>query len=176
MEPYTIELNTRLIIAFILTSFKWNFLIQKSTLFGGCPICGQEFSLSECTMFDGRKEFPREAEPVKIRLELSLEQKISLLKKRQIMADEGPEKKAIEVGVGKIIEKVLPAYKNFNMELSDCRFLSEPIDMIVFNGASQMNVEHITFMDIKTGNARLNTHQRQVRDAILDHQIKCEVI
>lgn len=101
---------------------------------------------------------------------------MELLKKRQIGADEGAEKKAIEIGIGKIIEKVLPAYKNFKLPLADCRFLSEPIDMIVFEGASENKINHITFLDVKTGNASLNKHQRQVRDAIKDHQVKSEVI
>ena len=75
-----------------------------------------------------------------------------------------------------IIEKVIPAYKNFNLPLSDCRFLAELIDMVVFNGASDMKVNSITFMDIKTGNSNLNKHQRQIRDAIKDNEVKFEVM
>ncbi|MEM2161097.1 MAG: Holliday junction resolvase-like protein [Candidatus Nitrosotenuis sp.] len=150
--------------------------LQKSSLLAECPRCREEFSLSECIMFDGRQKFPNEAEIVRQQWQKELDDKITQLQKRQLMADEGAEKKAIEVGIGKIIEKVLPAYKNFNMQLSDCRFLSEPIDMIVFRGASDMKIDHITFMDIKTGKAKLNTHQRQIRDAIKDHQVRCEVV
>lgn len=151
-------------------------VLQKSSLFAECPRCGDEFSLSESILFDGRQEFPNEADKIRQQWQKGLDDKITLLQKRQVMADEGAEKKAIEVGIGKIIEKVLPAYKNFSMPLSDCRFLSEPIDMIVFDGASDQKINQITFLDIKTGNARLNTHQRQIRDAVKDHQVKCEVI
>ena len=150
--------------------------LQKSKLFAGCPQCGDEFSLSEAILFDGTKNFPDPAEKIRQDWQKKLDEQLELLKKRQIMADEGAEKKAIEVGIGKIIEKVLPAYKNFNMPLADCRFLSEPIDMIVFDGACDMKINHITFMDVKTGNAKLNTHQRQIRDAVKDHQVKSEVI
>jgi len=150
--------------------------LQKSSLFAECPRCGDEFSLSESILFDGRQDFPSDADRIRQQWQKELDEKIELLKKRKVMADEGAEKKAIEVGIGKIIEKVLPAYKNFNMPLADCRFLSEPIDMIVFDGACNMEINHITFLDIKTGNAKLNTHQRQIRDAVKDHQVKCEVI
>lgn len=150
--------------------------LQNSNLFAGCPYCGDEFQLSEAILFDGTRNFPDPAEKIRREWQKGLEEKLALLQKRQIMADEGAEKKAIEVGIGKIIEKVLPAYKNFNMPLADCRFLSEPIDMIVFEGASENKINHITFMDIKTGNATLNKHQRQIRDAVKDHQVKCEVI
>jgi len=150
--------------------------LHKSSFFAQCPRCGDEFSLSESVLFDGRQEFPTDAERIRQQWQKDLQKKIVLLKKRQIMADEGAEKKAIEVGIGKIIEKVLPAYKNFKMPLADCRFLSEPIDMIVFDGACDLKINQITFLDIKTGNAELNKHQRQIRDAVKDHQVKCEVI
>lgn len=150
--------------------------LQNSKLLAGCPHCGDEFSLSKAIMFDGTKSFPDPAEKIRQEWQQDLDEKLTLLKKRQIMADEGAEKKAIEVGIGKIIEKVLPAYKNFKMPLADCRFLAEPIDMIVFEGASENKIEHITFLDIKTGNAKLNTHQRQIRDAVKDNQVKWEVI
>jgi predicted Holliday junction resolvase-like endonuclease len=150
--------------------------LQQSKLSAGCPHCGDEFKLAESILFDGTKKFPREAEKIRQEWEKNLDKELELLKKRQIRADEGAEKKAIEVGVGKIIEKVLPAYKNFKLPLADCRFLAEPIDMIVFEGASENKIIHITFLDIKTGNAALNKHQRQIHDAVKDHQVKSEVI
>lgn len=150
--------------------------LQNSNLSAGCPHCGNEFKLSESLLFDGTKKFPSKAEKIQKEWEKNLDTELELLKKRQIRADEGAEKKAIEVGVGKIIEKVLPAYKNFKLPLADCRFLAEPIDMIVFEGASENKINHITFLDIKTGNAALNRHQRQIRDAVKDHQVKSEVI
>ena len=150
--------------------------LQQSKLFAECPHCRDEFSLSESIVFDGKKEFPDEAEKVKQEWQKGLDEKIAELQKRQVRADEGAEKTSIAVGVGKIIEKILPASKNFNMPLADCRFLAEPIDMIVFEGASELKINHITFMDIKTGNASLNKHQRQIRDAVKDHQVKWESI
>ena len=41
--------------------------------------------------------------------------------------------------------------KRFGYPIEDCRFLASPIDYIIFDGAAQGNVSHITFMDIKTG-------------------------
>ena len=150
--------------------------LQKSKLYAECPHCGDEFSLAGSVLFDGNKKFPDEADRIRREWQKGLDENIAELQKRYVMADEGAEKKAIEVGIGKIIEKVLPAYKNFKMPLEDCRFLAEPIDMIVFEGASEQKINHITFMDIKTGNAKLNTHQRQIRDAVNEQQVKWESI
>ena len=67
-------------------------------------------------------------------------------------------------------------HKKFNIPLEDCRFLAEPLDVIVFNGAAANNVDHITFMEIKSEKARLNKHQRMIRDAIKDNNVKVEAI
>jgi len=150
--------------------------LQKSELFAQCPHCYQEFTLSKSIMFDGRSKFPSEAEEKRQEYQSELNQRLTDLKNRKIKADTGAEKTAIAVGIGKNIEKVLPAYKNFDKALPDCRFLADPIDMIVFEGASNLKVNHITFMDIKTGNARLNGHQKMIRDAIEDNDVRCKVI
>ncbi len=150
--------------------------LKKSKLVAECPNCLEEFSLASITMFDGTKKFPEMAESRRLEWQKEFDDRFAELKERQIRADSGAEKKAIAIGIGKIIEKVIPAYKNFNMVSSDCRFLAEPIDMIVFDGVSELNIKHITFMDIKTGNAKLNHHQKLVRDAVVDHNVRWEVI
>ncbi len=95
-----------------------------------------------------------------------LNQRIEELKRRKISAGVGAEKKAIEVGIGKIVEKVIPAYKKFGIPINDCRPLFEPIDFLVFNGLGKNNVNSLTFLEIKTGNAQLNKHERMIRDAV----------
>ncbi|MCZ6581940.1 MAG: hypothetical protein O6761_02060 [Thaumarchaeota archaeon] len=67
---------------------------------------------------------------------------------------------------------MLPTHKNLNLEPADCGFIGEPIDMIVFDGVSENKIKQITFMDVKTGQASLNTHQKMIRDAINDHNVK----
>lgn len=149
--------------------------LKSSELVAQCPYCQDEFSLADSTLFDGLGEFPESANQLKTAYENDFQSRLDDFKKRKVSADEGSEKKAIEVGIGKIIEKVLPAYKNFTFPLSDCRFLAEPLDAIIFDGASSLNINKITFMEIKTGNAKLNTHQRRIRDAIKDGNVKFEV-
>lgn len=146
--------------------------LQKSNLVAECPQCGDEFPLSKSLLFDGRKKFPDKAQQVQLEWEKELKERIADLAERQLRAKTKSESKAIAVGIGKIIEKILPAHKNFKMVPADCRFLAEPIDMIVFDGLAQNKIKNITFMDVKTGNSRLNTHQRQIRDAIKDHDVE----
>ena len=82
----------------------------------------------------------------------------------------------MEVGIGKIMEKIIPAHKEFKMPLTDCRPLFEPVDFIVFNGMSKMKIDSVTFLEIKTGGSQLNKHERMIRDAIDDKRLLYKVI
>jgi predicted Holliday junction resolvase-like endonuclease len=127
-------------------------------------------------MFDGFGKFPSLAEIKQKEMDIGLKGMIDDFKKRKLSALVGAEKKSIEVGIGKNIEKVVPALKDFKMPMCDCRPLFDPIDMIVFNGVTKMKVESIKFMEIKTGNARLNEHQKAIKDAILDRKVGFRVL
>jgi predicted Holliday junction resolvase-like endonuclease len=146
--------------------------LQKANLSAECPHCGDEFSISKSLLFDGRGKFPDKAEQARLELEKEIKDRIAGLAERQSKAETKSEKTAVAVGIGKIIEKILPAHKNFNMIPADCRFLAEPIDMIIFDGLSQNNIKQITFMDVKTGKATLQPNQKKIRDAINDHSVE----
>lgn len=146
--------------------------LQKANLSTECLYCGDEFSISKSLLFDGRGKFPDKAEQARLELEKEIKDRIAGLAERQSKAETKSEKTAVAVGIGKIIEKILPAHKNFNMIPADCRFLAEPIDMIVFDGLSHNNIKQITFLDVKTGKAPLQPNQRKIRDAINDHSVE----
>jgi len=86
------------------------------------------------------------------------------------------EKRAIEVGFGKIIEKFIPAYKDLKLQFCECRPLYEPIDIIVFNGLMKREVDLITFLEIKSGSASLNRHQRIIKDAVLEGKVDLKML
>lgn len=150
--------------------------LKSSRLIAECPECGQDFPLSEAILFDGLGDFPEAAHLRREAMLNELQQRLEELKRRKHSAGPGAEKKAIEVGIGKIIEKVVPAYKGFGFPICDCRPLFEPIDMIVFNGLSKASLKSITFMEIKTGASRLNNHQKLVKDAVCDGKVGFQVV
>ena len=148
--------------------------LQHSKLNAKCRYCGKSSLLSDYVLFDGTKDFPEDIQNIVNQYETRLKEKNETLDKEIIKSDEGAEKKAIAVGFGKTMEKIIHLHKDFNFPLGDCRFLAEPLDVIVFNGSSKNNVDHITFMEIKTGKSPLNKHQRMIRDAIQDHNVVVE--
>jgi len=106
----------------------------------------------------------------------SLREKSEELKKKRFSADVTSERMAVASGLGKIIEKVLPAYRDFNQPIADCRALFEPVDLIIFKGCCNLNVNWITFMDIKTGNGNLNDHQKMIKKVVEKKNVKCEMV
>lgn len=148
--------------------------LKKSNLYAECP-CGGEFKLSEAILFDGTKPFPKEALEAQKLLKEQLKEREADLKKSKKLAKEKAAITARSVNIGKKLEVVLPTMKDFRWKLPDCRLLSEPIDMITFNGLSFGNVESVSFIEVKSGGARLNPHQKAIKDAIEDKKVKYKV-
>ena len=150
--------------------------IQNSGLDAECPKCGITSALSSWILFDGLDQVPTEAEQKKQEMESELQENCDGLEKAKERIDIS-ERSAAAGGKGKIVEGLIPVMKGFGYEMEDCRFLANPIDYIIFEGMSQGSVDHITFMDIKAGkSADLDTHQRKIRDAIKNNDVKFEVL
>ena len=150
--------------------------LSTSTLVAECPRCSGEFQLKDTLLFDGLGPFPAEALEKQKELQDRLEAREKQLGKKADMADAGAELRAISVGLGKILEKVVPAHRDFNLPLGDLRPLYEPIDLIAFNGLSSGSVDSITFYEIKTGKARLNKHEKMIKDAVEDGRVEYRVM
>lgn len=80
--------------------------------------------------------------------------------------------KARSVLKGKITEEITPLLPDFPYAFGDCRFSGSPLDFVVYKGMSDGNVTEIIFLDVKTGEAKLNQVQRQIRKCVLDKQVK----
>lgn len=150
--------------------------LQNSNLYASCPNCECDFKLSSAVIFDGLGKFPEIAESKRKEMFDGLKKRAEDLLQRKVQVDIRSERATIASGMGKIIEKVLPGYKEFNFPIADCRALFEPVDFIVFSGCVSNQVKQITFLDIKTGNARLNPHQRMIKDAVEKKRVVYEVV
>ena len=74
--------------------------------------------------------------------------------------------------LGKVSEQVAPYHSLFPYNPKDVRFIGSPVDMIVFDGASEKDVRKVVFLEVKTGNSSLTTRQRRIRDAILEGRVE----
>lgn len=148
--------------------------LMSSDIYAEHPGCGGEFKISKSILFDGTKPFPLKAIEVQKKLEEDLQNMQETLNKKMKRATTGAQTTAKAVNVGKLLEKVLPTMKGFDWELSDCRFLGEPIDFVIFHGLSAGKIDSIRFLEIKSGNAKLNQHQKDVQKAIENKKVRYE--
>jgi predicted Holliday junction resolvase-like endonuclease len=74
--------------------------------------------------------------------------------------------------VGKVSEHIAPWLPVFPYNPKDARFIGSPIDMIVFDGCDEGDVERIVFLEIKTNTSALSRRQRQIRDAIIAGRVE----
>ncbi len=148
--------------------------LKESDLYAECP-CGAEHKLSDLILFDGTKPFPPEVEEAQRMYEDELRERADKIEKDRKLATEKATITAKSVNVGKNLEKVFPIMEDFRWKLTDCRFLGDPIDLLTFNGLSENKIESISFIEVKTGGARLNKHQKQVKEAVEDQRVKYKV-
>ncbi|MGQ9665454.1 MAG: Holliday junction resolvase-like protein [bacterium] len=148
-------------------------LKANHNLFAECPD-GHIFPLHRAIMFYVDGPIPPEVQKILQDKELELAQRKRGVIQRRKKLKERSEIATKSIGIGKIVEKIAPAMKGFKYDRRDCRALFEPIDYIVFNGLTRNNggIESLYFIDIKTGNAGLNLHQKQIRDAVKSGRVE----
>jgi predicted Holliday junction resolvase-like endonuclease len=75
--------------------------------------------------------------------------------------------------IGKVSEHLLPYMPQFAFNPKDVRFVGSPIDLIIFNGMDEGDVQDIYFVEVKTGaSAALTKRERQIRNAIEAGKVK----
>lgn len=69
---------------------------------------------------------------------------------------------------GKAAEQIAPLAGEFadRFDPADARFLGAPVDFVVFDGLAEGALREVVLVEIKTGGGRLNSNERQVRDAV----------
>ena len=80
--------------------------------------------------------------------------------------------KSQSVTMGKMTEHIVPYLPGFGFNPSDARFIGSPIDLVVFDGLGNDELNKVVFVEIKTGTSTLSTRERLVRDAIIEKRVE----
>lgn len=86
-------------------------------------------------------------------------------------------KRSRSVIKGRVGENFAPFLDNFPYNPSDCHFIGNPIDYLVFDGYSDDgdDINEVVLLEIKSGTSSLTTKQRRIRDAVKDGKVRwCE--
>ncbi len=73
--------------------------------------------------------------------------------------------------LGKLWEQVSPYLPKFPFRPSDMKFLGSPIDFVIFDGASENDIKQVIFLEVKTGDSKLSTQERKLKQAIEDGKV-----
>ena len=75
---------------------------------------------------------------------------------------------------GQFSENLAPFLPDFPYKPNECSFLGKPIDFLVFKGSDEKNIDEVIFVEVKSGNARLSTHERKLKEAVEDKRVRWE--
>nr|WP_318711812.1 Holliday junction resolvase-like protein [uncultured Treponema sp.] len=94
---------------------------------------------------------------------------LSLLKKQRKDA----VKKSRAVIGGQVAEQLAPYLPEFPCNPGDVCFLGKPVDFIGFTGLTESDEIHeVMFIEVKTGQSKLNGHEKQLKDAIQKGRVR----
>ena len=146
-----------------------DYLRAEDQIAGICPLCDQLIRLSEMELFyipDRKDDFV-----------MQLREKERALKEEEKSIRADAAKRSRAALLGSLMEQVGPLLPGFSYDLNDLRALWDPIDFVSFNGIGiNRKVDSITFIDIKTGESRLNSVQKTIKDAVEAGNVKFETI
>lgn len=75
---------------------------------------------------------------------------------------------------GKTLEKLVPFLENFTHDAHDIRWLGDPIDLVVFDGYSSGNPDKIVFCEVKSGDSKLTSGQKKIKELVESKKVKWE--
>jgi predicted Holliday junction resolvase-like endonuclease len=67
---------------------------------------------------------------------------------------------------GRVTETFAPFLEGFPFKASECKFLGDPIDYVVFRGLDERDIKGVHFVEVKEGSSKLSKHQKQIKDLI----------
>ena len=140
---------------------------------GTCPNCLEDFRLADALLFPADKPLPDPASARVTEFRAELKERRREIKESKVRMTTRAEVTTAAVNIGNIVEKILPTFEAFEYALADCRALFDPIDYVIFPGLHKKGtVSHISFVDVKSGGARLSPRQRQISAAVEDGAVR----
>ena len=136
-----------------------DFIRSQDQIMGRCPLCNGFIRVSEMELF----YMPDRKEDV---LHV-LRDKERELKDQETEIRADAAKRSRAALLGSLMEQVGPLLPGFNYDVNDLRALWDPVDFVAFKGIGvDRKVDSITFIDIKTGQARLSSVQKSIKEAV----------
>ena len=145
--------------------------LRAGNFYAECPNTGEDVLLKKAILFDN-DNFPDEAIEIYQQQLAAIRETKNRLKKIREIGTTKSESGAQHVNIGKILERLAPTLGSFRFNHNDCRSLFDPIDYVIFDGLSKNGtIDKIFFVDIKTGNKKLERRQKEIKNLILNKKV-----
>ena len=57
---------------------------------------------------------------------------------------------------------------------TECRFVGKPTDFIVFKGMDEKKINEIVFVEVKSGDSKLSSQEKNLKEAIEKKRVRFE--
>jgi len=81
-------------------------------------------------------------------------------------------KRSNAVILGAVYEKVLPFMPDFPYSPKDMVFIGKGFDYLVLDGLAEGNLRKIVFLEVKSGNSRLNANEKMIAAVVNDKAVE----
>ena len=72
---------------------------------------------------------------------------------------------------GQFSEQIAPYLPDFPYNPTEARFIGKPVDFIVFRGMDDKKIEEVVFVEVKTGQGKLNDVEKSLKESVQDKNI-----
>lgn len=73
---------------------------------------------------------------------------------------------------GQFSEQIAPYMPDFPYKPTEARFIGKPVDFIVFKGMDEKKIEEVVFVEVKTGQSKLNDVEKSLKEVIDNKEVK----
>ena len=140
-----------------------------------CPCCSEPVKAKDAGLFF-LDDFSKEGRQTHDQMVQDIKDREAELRETAASISVRSQNTAKAVNIGFISEHIAPTLKDFMFEPGDCRSLFDPIDYVIFEGLSKKGrVDRIIFTDIKTGNAKLKSNQKVIKELVEKKKVKFDM-
>lgn len=75
---------------------------------------------------------------------------------------------------GQFSEQLAPFLPDFKYLPTECRFIGKPIDLMVFKGMDEKKINEVVFVEVKSGNAKLSSQEKNLKEAVEKKNVRWE--
>lgn len=93
-------------------------------------------------------------------------------KQRLLDARKDATNRSRSIMQGQISEQLAPFMPGFPFDAADARFIGKPVDLIVFKGLKDKQIEELIFVEVKTASSKLSKNEKDLKNVIQNKKVK----